>query len=484
MSDSVLFVGSWLLTFLLHSTVWLGGAWLALRWLSSASPAAREWIWKGATIGALLSPTLQLTAPQWFQIDGLGGRFTLGGATAAVAPSSSPPPYSRFQLSSATIRSAPSAGASPILLLMALTQQPETVGSIPLAGGTWPQDLPAPTPTEATLTATAAFNSATAAPSWLHLLMGLWVAGAVGGVGLWGWRLFALKRHLKNRRPLSSGPLLQNVQNELARFGEKGQRVHLSISERIHVPVAFGLLRGEVCLPVRALKDLDAAHQCSMIGHELAHLRRRDPLWITFFNIVQRVLFFQPLLLIARREVMHAAEELCDSWACDGTGDRFAMAECLTKVATWLHAEKRDLPVACMVQPASPLQRRIERLLNHQAVPLNQARAGRAAFLWVALMLAMALAAPGVASHFTPTEGQTVTLSVDLLGADLELAQARIQFLQTEIAALEQEFTSMNPNLSGMDEIRRTLDYLRQQLSLLQRVTLEISRDSPANLES
>ena len=221
-----------------------------------------------------------------------------------------------------------------------------------------------------------------------------------------------------------------------------------------------------------------------MIGHELAHLRRRDPLWLTFYNVIQNVLFMQPLLVLARREAMHAAEELCDSWACNGTGNRFAMAECLTQVADWLRPEKRDLPVACMAQAASPLKRRVERLLDSKTATLDPARAGRAAFILVALLLAMALVAPGVAAHFTSAGAKTIAVSVDFLSADVSLAQARIQYLQTEITALEQEITLADFSVGGVGEIRQTLDQLRQQLSLLQKITSEISRDIPATNES
>lgn len=508
MSDSALFAGSWLLTFLLHSTVWLGGAWLLLRWLFSASPATREWIWKGATIGALLSPTLQLTAPQWFHIEGLGGRFALGSEVSQM-PTEVYADGGAMPLAMDLARSGIQEGGNRFMVLVA--EQPESqapVGSLPLGAhaagsvgtlsvgaqatpsagsmgpGSWPEGTAPPDPTDITLsTHVAGENIHAGTPLWLQILIGLWAAGAVWGVGLWAGRLYSLKRQLSKRMPLTTGALVRNVQSDLSRFGRGGRRVRLSVSDRIHVPIAFGLLRGEVCLPMRALNDLDAAHQRSMIGHELAHLRRRDPLWITFYNVVQRVLFMQPLLVLARKEAMHAAEELCDSWACSGTGSRFAMAECLTQVADWLLPEKRDLPVACMAQAASPLQRRVERLLDSKTASLDKARAGRAAFILVALLLVMAFIAPGAASHFTPAENQTIELRVDLLTADLGLAQARVQYLQTEVAALEQELTLADSSV-GTGEIRHTLDQLRTQLDLLQQITAEISRDIPATTES
>ena len=540
MSDTALFAGSWLLTFLLHSTVWLGGAWLLLRWLFSASPAAREWIWKGATIGALLSPTLQLTAPQWFNIDGLGARYALGSAAQSGATTGSTTnaegskleisntelsggvvvntantelvvagepvgqagellPVADFTLNEFLLQQNSNSPAlkliganfigskesNQLFLVAGPAQMSGGVGSLPLDPGSWPEGTAPPDPTDITLSTQLNQPISASMPLWLQIVMGLWLAGAVIGVGSWGWHLYSLKRSLRNRMPLTSGSLVRNVQGDLARFGSGRRNVRLSVSDRIHVPVAFGCLRGEVCLPMRALNDLDASHQRSMVGHELAHLRRRDPLWITFYNIVQRVLFMQPLLVVARREAMHAAEELCDSWACSGTGNRFAMAECLTKVADWLRPEKRDLPVACMAQAASPLQRRVERLLDSKSAALDKTRAGRAAVILMVLLLGMAFVAPGVASHFTPTESpHTVTVSVDLLDADLGLAQERLRFLKIEVASLERDLLFVDPSVGDTGDLRQTLDRLRQQLSLLEQITLEISRELPATNES
>jgi beta-lactamase regulating signal transducer with metallopeptidase domain len=458
---------------------------------------------------------LQLTAPQWFHIEGLGGRFALGSEATQMSTEVSAtwngalePALSAGALAAAGLQqtrdTSPLAsigqleltnkeihqGDQGFLVVVAepaLEQDPigsMPMGSLSMGPGSWPEGTAAPDATDITLSTNVAIENINAGtPLWLQVLIGLWAAGAVWGVGLWVWRLYSLKRQLSKRMPLTTGALVRNVQSDLSRFGRGGKRVRLSVSDRIHVPIAFGLLRGEVCLPMRALNDLDASHQRSMIGHELAHLRRRDPLWITFYNLVQRVLFMQPLLFLARREAMHAAEELCDSWACNGTGNRFAMAECLTQVADWLRPEKRDLPVACMAQAASPLQRRVERLLDGKTAALDKARAGRAAFILVALLLTMAFIAPGVASHFTPSKNQPVEMRVGMLTADLSLAQSRIQYLQTEVAALEQELALANSSL-GTGEIRHTLDQLRTQLSLLQQITAEISRDIPATNES
>src|SRR3954470_121500 len=72
---------AWLLTYLLHSTLLLGLAWLASKPLARWSVAAEEAVWKIALIGALLTASLQLAAG-W---EPAAGRWRLA-QTAQPAP--------------------------------------------------------------------------------------------------------------------------------------------------------------------------------------------------------------------------------------------------------------------------------------------------------------------------------------------------------------------------------------------------------------
>ncbi len=53
---------AWLLTYLLHSTLLLGLAWLVSKPLARWSVAAEEAVWKIALVGALVTASLQVAA--------------------------------------------------------------------------------------------------------------------------------------------------------------------------------------------------------------------------------------------------------------------------------------------------------------------------------------------------------------------------------------------------------------------------------------
>src|SRR5258708_781732 len=96
------------------------------------------------------------------------------------------------------------------------------------------------------------------------------------------------------------------------------RRVHLTMARTISSPVALGL--SEICVPELALSELGVEQQRSMLAHELAHLARRDSLWLAGASLIERFFFFQPLNRLARRELETTAEFFSDEWAMRKTG--------------------------------------------------------------------------------------------------------------------------------------------------------------------
>ena len=132
-----------------------------------------------------------------------------------------------------------------------------------------------------------------------------------------------------------------------------------------------------------------------MLAHELAHLNRRDPHWLFAFGWLERFAF-QPLNRIARKEFQRAAEQLCDGFALAQTQQPIALAQCLAEVAHWLRGEKDAFPYPAMAESASPLLKRVERVLNGVREPLNVSRRVRwAAACAVALFVCVAPAVTG-----------------------------------------------------------------------------------------
>ncbi|HEX3126343.1 MAG TPA: M56 family metallopeptidase [Thermoanaerobaculia bacterium] len=341
---------AWLLTYALHSTLFLSLAWLASRRLSRWS-RLEEAVWRFALLAGLVTATVQLAAGR----EPLAGRWTLEAPARTVAVVEMP----RTQ------------HAAPLQIAERRVAEPVR-SSLPVS---------------------------VAAPAWRidlrTAVLGLWAAGALLLAMRWGWSYLRLRRRLRARPEVIGGGLF-SILGRLS--GEQGMAplVRLTCSSRVSVPVALGVLRPEICVPPRALSHLEPEQQEGMLAHELAHLVRRDPFWLAFSRLLSSVLFFQPLNRVAGRRLRELSERLCDEWAVERTGRPLSLARCLAEVAGWSVGPFRDLPVPSMADRPSSLAGRIRHLLDDARSPERRVKPLWLAVPMLAVLVGVAAVAPGV----------------------------------------------------------------------------------------
>src|SRR5262249_9072044 len=81
-------------------------------------------------------------------------------------------------------------------------------------------------------------------------------------------------------------PLVRARLEGLCRDGGHDREARLTTADGLRSPVALGWT--EICLPAEALLELDAAQQRSVLAHELAHLRRLDPVWLVVGSVMEQ----------------------------------------------------------------------------------------------------------------------------------------------------------------------------------------------------
>ena len=142
---------------------------------------------------------------------------------------------------------------------------------------------------------------------WLMLLH---VTGALV-VAFWiVWSLLAMRRMLRRAIEVPDGELRQRFVELSARLGLR-HPPRLLLSRDPCGPAAFGVLRPVVVLP-RAMASLETSALDTVLAHELAHHRRRDP----YVNWIQLMLtaawWFNPLVWILNRQIRMVREDCCD----------------------------------------------------------------------------------------------------------------------------------------------------------------------------
>ena len=166
--------------------------------------------------------------------------------------------------------------------------------------------------------------------------------------------------------------------------------IRLTVASGLTSPVAIG--RHEICLPQRVLAEMDPIQQESMLAHELAHLERRDSLWLLMARVIEAVFFFQPLNRLARRRMQDAAEFASDAFALQVLGKPVVLARCLARVAEWSVASPRLFAPAMSGRRGSMLVQRVERLTSGRAArERGPGRAGMALMGVAVLLLALVM---------------------------------------------------------------------------------------------
>ena len=342
---------AWLLTYLIHSTVLLGLAWVSTR-ARSWPAAVLDLMWKTALVGGLVTATVQI------------GLEVRPAGTVSLRPADRPPIANVAGLAAEI-----GAPAKP-------AEHDATIAAPVAAGPARPASPVSPRPAPIPV-------HAAALAAWALVGLGLGLAYAA--------RRLILVGRIGDRRAVLDGRLLDEL-DRLTRQAGLRRSPRLTSTERISSPIALGV--AEICVPESALTELDLEQQRSMLAHELAHLARRDPLWLAFASVVEGVLWVQPLNRVARRQIATAAEYLCDEWAVRRTGSGVALARCIAQVAEWIQASPLGVPVAGMAEERSLLVSRVEKLLSARS---TEPRSRRALVLGAAAVVAATIViAPGV----------------------------------------------------------------------------------------
>ena len=180
----------------------------------------------------------------------------------------------------------------------------------------------------------------------LRLLGGVWVSARLGRRGQlapaqYQQRLLELSRHL----------------------GLKAS-VRLLESSAVAVPVVAGWLKPVILLPTSALSGLTPLQLEMILAHELAHVRRRDPLVNALQHLVETALFYHPAVWWVSRVMRQERESCCDDVAARLCGDPLAYVETLARLE-----RLRSPGPLVLAGSGGRLKRRIERLVGVQGQP-------------------------------------------------------------------------------------------------------------------
>lgn len=215
----------------------------------------------------------------------------------------------------------------------------------------------------------------------------------------------------------------------------------VKVSGEVHTPSSSGVFRPWIVLPTALLDGQDPEKSLEQILlHELAHIKRRDPLVASLQALVSIFMFWHPAIHYANRQVRFERELACDDWvikstARDATAQVKSYANSLLSIAESLQRKVPiDHSVAC-VHTSHGLINRINILLDNStdhSTSLKRIHSGWLTILAMAILIASLPLWPklpefiteqNVVSQISAPTKPTVTAEV----AQPQIAQTRVE---------------------------------------------------------
>ncbi|MBN1845830.1 MAG: hypothetical protein JW810_09120 [Sedimentisphaerales bacterium] len=317
-------------------------------------------------------------------------------------------------------------------------------------------------------------GTAGATLSWQWILMLIWLlgAGTLAGWFLFHWRQLA--RQVRHRPAGQLPDWFDGLLGEAAATLGLRRLPAVVLCDRVASPAVFGLFRPVLLMPTDFLATMqiplpaqpdgqtdtpdDAAPDRRDIRHvllhELAHIKRRDPLVHTFNLLLQIVYWYHPLLWLVRRQLQHLRELCCDATVAgvlrEGTG---AYRQTLLQTARRL----LDRRVECglgLLGLFENSHRLVARLRWLEKSPWRYARlrlvvAAAMIVLVSACVLPMAQAQKDTAAADVPTAADATTITTQDAPATPILRASDSAISQTNFREV---FSEVNPGgMGGMD---------------------------------
>lgn len=337
-----------LLDALIKSAVILSAAGLLTRSLRRASASSRSLVWSVAMASLLALPALSVALPSW-RIEALPSLATIASVDNSVENGSREP----AGLGATAPAPAPERGQESGAGLLA-RRQTSGVGA----------ESTAPNPVsprfDATTNPVASFWEGF---DWRVALLLAWIAGALAVMG----RLVAgtARVWLLTRRAQGVESSWVMLARTLATRLRLRRRVRIFKTDRISMPMTWGLMRSAVLLP----KEADQwTMECRWIvmAHELTHVKRRDCLMQTLAQLACALYWFNPLVWFAAWRLRVERELACDDHVLEAGAKASDYASHLVEIASSFGVANYGSPVA-VGMACSHLESRVRSILDPNA---------------------------------------------------------------------------------------------------------------------
>ncbi|MGH9764364.1 MAG: M56 family metallopeptidase, partial [Blastocatellia bacterium] len=221
-------------------------------------------------------------------------------------------------------------------------------------------------------------------------------------------------------------PLLESAA-ERSRLAFGLSNIPILCSPTIDAPATLGIRQPLIILPEAFWDTADIATLTPVIGHEMAHIKRRDFALNLIYELLYLPISFHPAAALMKRRIAQTRELACDELVTERLLGPSEYARALVTVASRVTGAGRH-SYTLGVFDADNLEERVMKLTDNKS--RASVRVGRAILLSAALVL---LATGAIASAYSLNAGPVAT--TDMTG----VKQERIEKEKAEREKAERE---------------------------------------------
>lgn len=371
-------------------------AWLAIRAFHRSSAAFRHLVCTSALVAVLLVPLGVIALPSW----NLLPEFT---TTSEISPSQNPESVLVSTDSGDEVtRESNSKNRGPTALFPVRHPGAEVV------------DKPAQSSTLLTV------------PTWGILIAIAWAGPALFYLANIFRAMISLHRR-SHHSQINKDAKIERLTEELTtRLMISKPKVFIEKSRQT-LPMVWGIFQGRLYLPADA-NEWSEQKLREVLLHELAHLKRRDPLALLLGQLARAIFWFNPLIRILNRQMVLEQEVACDDEVLRYSSDRASYASTLLEMTVTQPSVATSSISAAMAGPLQ-IDRRIRYLLDENRNRKPTKLVGTLATLTATLGLAVFVSCLA-ASPVSPDDRVTVAQESETTEPNKNLVAA-VEFLQS-----------------------------------------------------
>ncbi|WP_348267318.1 M56 family metallopeptidase [Edaphobacter paludis] len=156
--------------------------------------------------------------------------------------------------------------------------------------------------------------------------------------------------------------------------------VEIASTPLIAGPLTLGFRRRTLLVPPDFMETAEASDVEAALGHELAHMQRRDFLKNMLYELISLPLSYHPMTRWLKAQIRQSRELVCDAMAAEFVTTKERYARSLLRLASLMLKQPQTINIhAIGIFDANILERRVMSLMTKQRETRGLLRAGFAA---------------------------------------------------------------------------------------------------------